>query len=173
MTIERDDIKEIVNAVAVAGIEEFSLEIGDLKVRLRRNAAAPVSAAATSAGSAATTSASITAATAAPPASRSAAAAPDAPLASVAGAPRPEAPGLVAVTAPLIGTFYRAPSPGAPPFVEVGSHVEPDDTVCIVEVMKLMNAVRAGCRGRVVEICAENGALVEYGQTLMRIDPGS
>ena len=55
--------------------------------------------------------------------------------------------------------------------MEVGTHVEPEDTVCIVEVMKLMNAVRAGCRGQVVEICAENGELVEYGQTMMLIDP--
>jgi acetyl-CoA carboxylase biotin carboxyl carrier protein len=149
MTIERDDIKEIVNAVAVAGIEDFSLEVGGLKVRLRRPTAAP--AAATR------------------PAARQAAPTPPPTAARVAP---PETGSLVAVTAPLIGTFYRATAPGAAPFVEVGAHVEPDDTVCIVEVMKLMNAVRAGCRGRVVEICAENGALVEYGQTLMRIDPG-
>jgi acetyl-CoA carboxylase biotin carboxyl carrier protein len=163
MTIEREDIKDIVNAVAVAGIEEFSLEIGDLKVRLRRHAA-PGSVPAAGA-----------------PAPPTAAPRPPAPAraqretapASVPASPRPDAGALVAVTAPLIGTFYRTPSPGAPPFVEVGSRVEPDDTVCIVEVMKLMNAVRAGCRGRVVEICAENGALVEYGQTLMLIDPVS
>ena len=149
--MERDDIKEIVNAVAVAGIEEFSLEIGDVKVRLRKTAAAAPAAAAVAPSPA-------LAATAAPPAKATAAA-------------KPPAPGLVAVTAPLIGTFYRSPAPGAAPFVEVGARVEPDDTVCIVEVMKLMNSVRAGCRGRVAEICAENGALVEYGQTIMLIDP--
>jgi acetyl-CoA carboxylase biotin carboxyl carrier protein len=149
MTMERDDIKEIVNAVAVAGIEEFSLEIGDVKVRLRRTTAAPLVPAAASAAA--------STATATPPAQTTAA--------------TPRAAGLVAVTAPLIGTFYRSPAPGAAPFVDVGARVEPDDTVCIVEVMKLMNSVRAGCRGRVAEICAENGALVEYGQTIMLIDP--
>jgi len=155
MTMERDDIKEIVNAVAVAGIEEFSLEIGDVKVRLRKTAAASpaaVAAAPSAAGAAPSTAAAAT------PANATAAA-------------KPQAPGLVAVTAPLIGTFYRSPAPGAAPFVEVGARVEPDNTVCIVEVMKLMNSVRAGCRGRVAEICAENGALVEYGQTIMLIDP--
>jgi acetyl-CoA carboxylase biotin carboxyl carrier protein len=155
MTIERDDIKEIVNAVAVAGIEEFSLEIGDVKVRLRKTAApaaAPVAAARTAPASA-------------PPTATTAPAPPKAAAASA------DTGALVAVTAPLIGTFYRSPALGEPPFVEVGARVEPEDTVCIVEVMKLMNAVRAGCRGRVVEICAENGALVEYGQTMMLIDP--
>ncbi len=155
MTIERDDITEIVNAVASAGIEEFSLEVGNLKVRLRRAGAAP---AMPGAGTTAplVEGAGSDAAAAPEPASPDAA---------------PPTHGLISVTAPLIGTFYRAPAPDAAPFVEVGSHVEPDDIVCIVEVMKLMNAVRAGCRGCVVEICAGNGALVEYGQTLMRIAP--
>jgi acetyl-CoA carboxylase biotin carboxyl carrier protein len=71
----------------------------------------------------------------------------------------------------MIGTFYRAPAPGAPPFVEVGSMVTEDDIVCIIEVMKLMHSIKAGCRGRVVEIWAENGGLVEFGQTLMVIEP--
>jgi acetyl-CoA carboxylase biotin carboxyl carrier protein len=157
MTIERDDIKEIVNAVAVAGIEEFSLEIGDVKVRLRKTAA---SAPATPSVATIAPSVAATASSSTPP--------PPGPSAAT-----PPTAGLVAVTAPLIGTFYRSPTPGAAPFVEVGARVEPDDTVCIVEVMKLMNSVRAGCRGRVAEICAENGALVEYGQTIMLIDPAS
>jgi acetyl-CoA carboxylase biotin carboxyl carrier protein len=157
MTIERDDIKEIVNAVAVAGIEEFSLEVGDIKVRLRKRAApAAVSVAVSS-----------SAATAAPATTAPPTTAPPTRPAPATSHP----PGLVAVTAPLIGTFYRSPAPGATPFVEVGTRVEPDDTVCIVEVMKLMNAVRAGCRGWVVAICADDGTLVEYGQTLMLIEP--
>jgi acetyl-CoA carboxylase biotin carboxyl carrier protein len=77
----------------------------------------------------------------------------------------------VEVKAPMVGTFYRAPAPGAPPFVEVGSAVAEDATVCIIEVMKLMNSIRAGCRGRVSAICVEDGALVEFGQTLMVIEP--
>ena len=83
----------------------------------------------------------------------------------------PENDGLVDVASPLVGTFYRAPSPGAPPFVDVGARVEPDTQVCIVEVMKLMNAVVAGAGGVVAEVCAENGASVEYGDVLFRIDP--
>ncbi len=73
--------------------------------------------------------------------------------------------------APLLGTFYRAPKPGAPPFVEVGAKVEPDTIIGIIEVMKLMNTVRAGVRGEVREIRARDGSLVEYGETLLRIDP--
>jgi acetyl-CoA carboxylase biotin carboxyl carrier protein len=75
------------------------------------------------------------------------------------------------VRAPLLGTFYRAPKPGAPPFVEPGASVEPDTVVGIIEVMKLMNAVRAGVRGVVQEIRARDGALVEYGETLLLVDP--
>jgi len=80
-------------------------------------------------------------------------------------------PALVAVRAPLLGTFYRAPKPGAPPFVDVGASVEPDTIVGIIEVMKLMNTVRAGTSGVVREIRARDGTLVEYGETLLSIDP--
>ncbi len=73
------------------------------------------------------------------------------------------------VTAPLLGTFYRAPKPGAPPFVDVGSVVEADTVIAIIEVMKLMNTVRAGRAGRVTEILVGDGALVEYGQPLLRL----
>lgn len=79
------------------------------------------------------------------------------------------APGLHDITSPLLGTFYRAPKPGAPPFVEVGSPVEEETIIGIIEVMKLMNTVRAGVRGRVTEILARDGALVEYGEALMRV----
>ena len=73
------------------------------------------------------------------------------------------------VTSPLLGTYYRAPKPGAPPYVEVGSIVDEDTIIGIIEVMKLMNTVRAGVRGRVAEIPARDGTLVEYGETLLRI----
>ncbi|MGH8258109.1 MAG: acetyl-CoA carboxylase biotin carboxyl carrier protein, partial [Steroidobacteraceae bacterium] len=97
---------------------------------------------------------------------------------SVAGGPDasgPDAsaigPGVHEVTAPLLGTFYRAPKPGAPPFVEVGAQVEEETIIGIIEVMKLMNTVRAGARGRVTEILAHDGALVEYGEPLLRVGP--
>ena len=73
------------------------------------------------------------------------------------------------VGAPSLGLFWRSPKPGAPPFVEVGDRVEPDSTVCIVEVMKLMNHVKAGCAGVVSAIHPENGEMVEYGQPLVTI----
>ncbi len=78
--------------------------------------------------------------------------------------------GLVPIRAPMLGTFYRTPKPGAPPFVEVGSFVEEDDPVCIIEVMKLFNTVRAGVRGRIAKICAEQGQMVEFQQTLFWVE---
>jgi acetyl-CoA carboxylase biotin carboxyl carrier protein len=78
--------------------------------------------------------------------------------------------GLVAIKAPMLGTFYRTPKPGAPPFVEVGAVVDKDDPVCIIEVMKLFNTVKAGAQGRIAKICAEQGQLVEYQQVLFLIE---
>lgn len=83
-----------------------------------------------------------------------------------------EEEGLVPVKSPLLGTFYRAPKPGAPPFVDVGSYVTEDDTVCLVEVMKLFNTVKSGVRGRIARVCAENNRMVEYGQVLFLVEPG-
>ncbi|HEV7132131.1 MAG TPA: biotin/lipoyl-containing protein [Gaiellaceae bacterium] len=75
-----------------------------------------------------------------------------------------------AIVAPMLGTFYRAPAPGEAPFVEVGSKVEPDTLVCIIEVMKMMNSVHAGVAGTIAEICVENGDAVEYGTPLFRVE---
>ena len=84
----------------------------------------------------------------------------------------PTDPDLHNVTAPLLGTFYRAPKPGAPPFVETGARVDEDTIIGIIEVMKLMNTVRAGVRGTIEQILAQDGALVEYGDTLLRVRRG-
>ena len=73
------------------------------------------------------------------------------------------------VTSPFVGTFYRAPSPDAPTFVEVGSVVRPGQTLCIIEAMKLMNEIESDCSGTVVEILSQNGKSVEFGQKLFRI----
>jgi acetyl-CoA carboxylase biotin carboxyl carrier protein len=81
------------------------------------------------------------------------------------------APGLHLVRAPMVGTFYRASAPGAAPYVAVGQQVEPDSTMCIIEVMKLMNSIEAGARGVVREILVENACAVEHGQVLMVIEP--
>jgi acetyl-CoA carboxylase biotin carboxyl carrier protein len=79
--------------------------------------------------------------------------------------------GEIAIRAPMLGTFYRAPAPGQAPFVEMGQHVKADDTLCLVEVMKLFNSIRAGVDGTVRSILAENGSLVEYNQILFVIAP--
>jgi acetyl-CoA carboxylase biotin carboxyl carrier protein len=75
------------------------------------------------------------------------------------------------IVAPMLGTFYRAPAPGATPFVDVGTRVEPETVVCLIEVMKMMNAVPAGVSGTIVEVCAENAAVVEYGAPLFKVEP--
>jgi acetyl-CoA carboxylase biotin carboxyl carrier protein len=73
------------------------------------------------------------------------------------------------VDSPMLGTFYRAPAPGATPFVEIGAQVDPETTVCLIEVMKMMNSIRAGVSGTIAEILVENADLVEEGQPLFRI----
>lgn len=112
------------------------------------------------------------------------AAAPAAPAAPAAGAGAAEAAGgstesesskddgLVDITSPMVGTFYRAPAPDAPPYVEVGSTVSEGQTLCILEAMKLMNELEAELAGEIREILVENAEPVEYGQVLFRVAPG-
>lgn len=77
----------------------------------------------------------------------------------------------VEIKAPMVGTFYRAPAPDAPPFVEVGDEIEPGQIICIIEAMKLMNEIKAEIKGRITEILVENAAPVEFGQVLFFIEP--
>lgn len=100
----------------------------------------------------------------------------------VAAAPAAQAPkeagkseddGLVAITSPMVGTFYRSPSPDSPAFVDVGDTVKPGKTVCIVEAMKLFNEIESEVSGKVVKVLVENGKPVEYGQKLMLVKPGA
>jgi acetyl-CoA carboxylase biotin carboxyl carrier protein len=106
--------------------------------------------------------------------------APPVPMSAPVAAPRPAASASAArtwpaghrvVQAPMVGTFYRAPEPGARPFVEVGQSVSPGDTLCIIEVMKLMNSIGCECEGTVVEILVEDGQAVAHGQDLIVIAP--
>lgn len=94
-------------------------------------------------------------------------------LSGSAERPAAETDGLAAVAAPLPGTFYRAPRPGADPFVQVGDTVSPDTVVAIIETMKLMNSVPAGTAGRVSRVCLENGEFAPAGSTLLLIEPGA
>jgi acetyl-CoA carboxylase biotin carboxyl carrier protein len=93
--------------------------------------------------------------------------APEPQVAANEDAPSPD--GAQTIESPMLGTFYRAERPGAEPFVDIGTEVQPDTIVCIIEVMKMMNSVPAGVAGTIAEVCSENAALVEYGQPLFRV----
>ena len=77
----------------------------------------------------------------------------------------------IPIHSPMLGTFFRSPKPDAPPFVDVGTVVSEDDTICIIEVMKLFSAITAGVRGRIAKICVENGQMVEHNQLLFLVEP--
>ena len=153
MSLTAKDVAEITRLLESSAFDELYLESDGWKLTLRRS------------GASVAESASLAPATTAPVPAHpvSAAGAAAAPASASAG------DGAQPVTAPMLGTFYRAPKPGAPPFVEVGSAVEPESIVGIIEVMKLMNTVRAGVSGTVLEIIAQDGALVEYGEILLRV----
>jgi acetyl-CoA carboxylase biotin carboxyl carrier protein len=142
MTLTAADVAEIMRLVEQSGFDELNLEIEGIKISLRR-------------GSAVSTAAPVQPLAAVP--------------APVAASAAPCDPTLQDLPSPLLGTFYRAPKPGAAPFVQIDAQVVEDTIIGIVEVMKLMNTVRAGVRGTVAEILAADGALVEFGETLMRV----
>jgi acetyl-CoA carboxylase biotin carboxyl carrier protein len=148
VSLTAQDVAQITRLLEESSFDELYLEIDGLKLSIRRGSSANVRPLVD------------------PAAGR--AAAPPVP-AEVTYPNTPTDPNTLTVSAPLLGTFYRAPKPGAPPFVESGSQVEEDTIVGIIEVMKLMNTVRAGVRGKVIQILGRDGALVEYGEALMRV----
>ena len=155
MQLDHEQLHRLLEALGESDIQEFRLEGDDFRLEIRRNLPAqtvmapvmpaPVAAAAPIAASAEPASA--------PPAST---------------ATRSD---LLEVTAPMVGTFYRAPAPGEPPFVEVGTRINVGQAVCILEAMKLMNELESEVGGEVVEILVDNGTPVEFGQVLMRVKP--
>jgi acetyl-CoA carboxylase biotin carboxyl carrier protein len=157
MALTYDEITEILKIIDSSSCDEIVLETGDVKlvVRRRGTAGAPTSAWPES-----------------PSAAASGAGTSAAPGLSPAKTEAPIAEGQHALRAPMVGTFYRAPSPDAPPFVEIGAPIEKGDPVCVIEVMKLFTTIHAERGGTIAEIRAENAALVEYGQILFVIDPG-
>jgi acetyl-CoA carboxylase biotin carboxyl carrier protein len=164
--LTNDDVAEILALLDSLPYDELDLRTPRFRLTLRRTP-----------GGWTEESQTLTEPTAVTPAPNGSGASPAAPQpaaqppASQPLAPQP--PGMVAVPAPLPGTFYRAPRPGAAPFVEVGDEVREDTVVAIVETMKLMNSVHAGTRGRVAEISLENAEPVGQGTTLMWIEPVS
>jgi len=151
LTLTAKDVAEIIKLLEQSRFDSLSLEMDGMKLNLQRSCTVPVSQ--THNNAAAQT------ATGVPPPQPTSKARP------------PSKPGLLDVTSPFLGIFYRTPKPGQPPFIEVGSKVEEDTVIGIIEVMKLMNSVPAGVKGEVVEILPENGSLVEYGEVLLRVRP--
>lgn len=154
------DLKELQNFirfVAKSGAQEVSLETDDFKITVKTGpdgvvyAQAPVLAAA--------------------PAVAAAPVAAAAPAAAAAAAPAEDTSKYVTVTAPMIGTFYRKPSPDKPVFVNVGDTVKAGQTVCIIEAMKLFNEIECEVSGTVVKVIADDMKPVEYGQPLFLVDP--
>ena len=172
VTLDAQDIAEILRIFADSGLEELSLEVGETRLHVSKNAGA-ASPFAPPAGAPTTTRAvaETPAASAAPAVpSEAAAAVPSEPAAGTSGADA-VADGAIDVASPLLGVYYSRPAPDQPAFVEVGSEVAAGDPVCIIDVMKMFTRVPAGVAGTVVEILAQDGALIEHGQTIMRIRP--
>jgi oxaloacetate decarboxylase alpha subunit len=144
---ESERIRDLIRIVQESGIGEVTVEEGETRITVRRSDERA-----------------------------------EAPIATVGGAPaggpgaeaqigEPSGDGMIRIEAPMVGTFFRAPEPGAAPFVEVGDPVEPGQTLCILEAMKLMNEVKADMEAIVRRICVENAEPVEYGQLLFELEP--
>jgi acetyl-CoA carboxylase biotin carboxyl carrier protein len=149
MALSDDDVREILRIIDESELDELLVETDGFRLHVRRGGEGPRTA------------------EGGPRTAETPAAAPTPPPSAVR---TPPSDGL-AITSPMLGTFYRAEAPGAAPFVDVGANVDADTTVCLIEVMKMMNSVPAGVAGTIVEVCAENAEVVEYGQPLFRVEP--
>ena len=150
------DIKAIIDLMRKNSVSEFELEKQDFKIRLKRG---------TNGGGAAPVYDDPAAVTYAPP--------PATPALAPAPAPPPQMPpsNELEIKSPMIGTFYRAPSPESGPYVEVGTEVNPETVVCIIEAMKVMNEIKAEAKGVITQVMVENAKPVEFGQPLFKIRP--
>jgi acetyl-CoA carboxylase biotin carboxyl carrier protein len=183
VTLTAADVAEIMRVIEQSTFDELTLELDGVKLTLRRggtaggfvqnvttpsdrlNSAGTGTDAGTATARSGEASAHTDARTAVPAARTAAPAAPTAARAWDTTLPDAK---LSDITSPMLGTFYRAPKPGSAPFVEIGSVVDVDSVIAIIEVMKLMNTVRAGIRGVITEILPADEALVEFGDVLMR-----
>ena len=170
--IDLEFLRGLIGAVDESGIDSLEISRGGTRIRISKTPPpAPVAAQA--------------AAPAAAPAhlhmppvhevgiGRAPQAAPAAAAEAPAAAAAPAASNLVDIKSPMVGTFYRAPAPEAPPYAELGTRVSKGQTLCILEAMKLMNELESDVAGTVREICVDNGEPVEYGQVLFRIEPAA
>ena len=147
-------LKKLIDLVQESGIAELEITEGEEKVRIARGGAVSVTPNAAGAPTVVAVPASV----------------PAAPTVAHTAAPVPEAaPEGHVVKSPMVGTFYRSPSPDAKPFVEVGATIKAGETICVLEAMKLMNEIEADASGTIKAILVENGQPVEYGQALFII----
>ena len=147
--MDLQDVMKLLELMEARHLEEIEVEQGETRIRLKKAGATP------------------------PAAPVAAPAAPGNPGAAPAAPPAPKAdePELFQITSPMVGTFYRAASPDAEPFISEGDHVTPDQVICIIEAMKVMNEIKAEREGEVVSILVENGESVEFGQPMVTIRP--
>jgi acetyl-CoA carboxylase biotin carboxyl carrier protein len=164
-----EELRDLFALFTEHGLTEFEIEREGIRVHLGRNLAPQtVALAPQAAGTPALTSAPQPSAPGAQQEQTTATAA--SPAAEAAAQPAPvEEESLHVIISPIVGTFYRSPSPTAEPFVRLGSHVDPDSVVCIIEAMKLMNEIQAETTGEIAKIYVENGQPVEYGQPLFGV----
>lgn len=184
MQLNFEELRNLLVALDQTDIAELTLKSAEFELTVRKGvqltsqvtAIAPTVAASSGVPSAEMPQA-VTSPVATPPAKLESAAKATADsgaiaTASVSPAPTPERTKWVEITSPMVGTFYRSPAPDEPPFVDVGDRIRNGQTVCIIEAMKLMNELEAEVSGEIVEILVQNAQPVEYGQVLMRVNPG-
>ena len=162
MDLTQDEVLKILDIIEKSHFDYMQLQVGELKLTVSKGgyigaapAAEPVQEA---------------------PKSKPAAQAAPSPSKTEAPSPKPRAKATAnghEITAPMVGTFYAAPEPGAKPFVELGGQIDEETTVGLIEVMKVFNAVQSRVRGKIAEVCVQNGQFVEYGQTLFVVEPAS
>ena len=165
MKLDHDDLNRLIEKISSSDIQEFSLEGEDFKLEIKRNLfnnnqssnnyLAPQNSLEKQQIIATQNSSSDNISLA--------------NMAETAQVPPPGRSGLVDITSPMVGTFYRASAPGEEPFVELGTKVKVGQTICILEAMKLMNEIESEFNAEIVEILVENGTPVEFGQVLMRV----
>lgn len=156
------EICELIDVLVEREINEFEMEKGGVRIRIKRGSAAAES------GNSSASASILPPAWASPPS--------PAPVAAASAAPAETAPAEISedvhiIKSPIVGTFYNAPSPSAPPFVNIGDVVQVGQPLCIIEAMKLMNEIESEAAGEIVRIYVENGQPVEYGQSLFAIRP--
>jgi acetyl-CoA carboxylase biotin carboxyl carrier protein len=166
-SVNLEELRELIALMRDNGLAELELEREEFRVRLRRESVGESSHAASATPAAPAPVAPPPVYVPAPPPAPTSAAHPGAQATTAASQDQD----LHIIPSPIVGTFYRSPSPNADPFVKIGSNVEHDSVVCIIEAMKLMNEIQAETSGEVVKVYVENGQPVEYGQPLFGIKP--